>query len=241
VAIVDGALVATGAGGGVSSVNGRQGDVSLGIADVAGLAGALAGKQDALGYAPERPLTFTGPLVRTGDVVGCPTCAEAPGTGTAELVKVDATTMGSWKGVYGRDGRRIAGEADAIPSYVKVTPIGLSPIEWAANTADIRAPERASGGRAAGGWKTDTTASIHLEFGDRAKHQIALYLLDWDGNGPRAETITITDAFGKTLDTHEVSHFENGKYLVWRVSGQIILRVDGAAAAGAVVSGLFFN
>ncbi len=35
------------------------------------------GFQPALGYTPERQLTFEGPLVRTGDTIACPTCQGA--------------------------------------------------------------------------------------------------------------------------------------------------------------------
>ena len=53
------------------------------------------------------------------------------------------------------------------------------------------------------------------------KHQVALYLLDWDTyGGGRSVRIDISDpATSNVLATTTVSSFTNGKYAVFAISG----------------------
>ncbi|HEY6392337.1 MAG TPA: malectin domain-containing carbohydrate-binding protein [Bryobacteraceae bacterium] len=73
-------------------------------------------------------------------------------------------------------------------------------------------------------------------------HQVALYLLDWDNYYGRIERVDILDANNAVLDTRTVSNFVGGQYLVWNLSGHVIIRiVNRNASSYAVVSGLFFG
>jgi hypothetical protein len=71
---------------------------------------------------------------------------------------------------------------------------------------------------------------------------VALYVLDWNRDG-RAERVEIRDAStGAVLESREVSGFGDGAYLVWNLSGHVIIRlVNTAGFTNAVVSGLFFD
>jgi len=82
-----------------------------------------------------------------------------------------------------------------------------------------------------------------LTFSDSNTHQVAVYLLDWDiYGGGRTERVDILDANGNVLDTRPVSSFANGQYLVWNVSGQVVVRITNLnPSANAVASGLFFR
>ena len=70
---------------------------------------------------------------------------------------------------------------------------------------------------------------------------MALYLLDWDSLN-RSETITRSDpATGAALDTHLVTSFAGGVYLVWTVRGHVLLTItNNAGSINAVASGVFF-
>ena len=165
-------------------------------------------------------------------------------TGTTQLVTDDTTTAGSWKSVYGLDGYSVIGDAVSYPSYVTVTPAGNESYVWAPSTTDPRALSTvgSSGQRIAACWYGQTF-TINLAFQDNLTHQVALYLLDYDGLG-RSEFVQVLDANGFVRNTQLVSNFSNGQYLVWSFSGQVTLRISNAswaANSNAVVSGIFFG
>jgi hypothetical protein len=164
-------------------------------------------------------------------------------TGSAAFVKTDTTTQGSWKSMYGSQGANVIGDSAAYPSYVTVTPSANANYVWAASTSDVRAPLKLSSttSRAAGCWYSSGVFTIDLNFTDGQAHQVALYAMDFDNHG-RSEKIDILDANGALLDTRPVSSFVGGQYLVWNLSGHIIVRVTNTnPAANALVSGLFFG
>jgi hypothetical protein len=167
------------------------------------------------------------------------------GSGTAAFVKTDATTSGSWTGVYGADGYNVIGDADAIPAYVTVTPAGTAFWSWTSATSDTRALQKASNpfDRIAACWYSSSSFTIDLAFNDAKTHQVALYLLDWDlWGGGRTERVDIVDMNSNVLDTRSVSSFVNGQYLVWNLNGHVNVRITNTNPAGnAVVSGLFFR
>jgi hypothetical protein len=84
------------------------------------------------------------------------------------------------------------------------------------------------------------TFTIDLAFTDQNVHQVALYLLDWDGGNRRAERIDILDAGNNVLDTRSASAFGSGQYLVWNLSGHVIVRIVQTGPVNAVLSGIFF-
>ena len=74
------------------------------------------------------------------------------------------------------------------------------------------------------------------------QHPVALYLLDWDGNGGRGERVDIVDAVsGKVLDSQTAAGFNGGEYLVWDLGGRVLVRVTKLSGPNAVLSGLFFD
>ena len=47
---------------------------------------------------------------------------------------------------------------------------------------------------------------------------------------------------GNVLDTRSVTSFSGGQYLVWNVSGHVVLKfTNNAGTTNAVMSGLFFR
>jgi hypothetical protein len=160
-----------------------------------------------------------------------------PGT-SAKFVKVDTTTQGNWKGVYGADGYSLSYDATALPGYARMTTTG-QPYLWSANTTDVRALQRANTGRVAAFWWAES-ATVDVTINDGQTHQVAFYMLDWEGG--RTQSVDVLDAATNTvLDTRMVSDFSRGQYLVWQVAGHVRFRITRLARWNAAYSGIFFG
>jgi hypothetical protein len=167
-----------------------------------------------------------------------------PPSGAAAFVKTDTSTAGSWKGVYGADGFNVIDDTASYPSYVTVTPSGNANYVWASSTTDVRGLQKAfsKGDQIAACWYTVSSFTVDLNFNDANTHQVALYLLDWDNYNGRTERVDILDANHTLLDSRAVSSFVNGEYLVWNLTGHVIIQVTNTnASSNAVMSGLFFR
>lgn len=176
---------------------------------------------------------------------------------TATFQKTDTTTQGTWyasgKTVYGGDGWDIADYGTSnpnIPAYATLTISGASVSAWTTSTSDVRGleypPVGTSNGsdtnRIAAVWFNPSGTNFTLDIQDGSTHQVALYFLDWDNAG-RALTVTITDDLNGNvqLDSRSLSSFNNGVWLVWRVSGKVTFTITQTAGPNAVVSGIFFD
>ena len=160
----------------------------------------------------------------------------------ASFLRVDTTALGSWKGVYGNDGYNILGDTANYPSYVQVTPSGNSAYTWASSTAAPGALLKAASStdRIASGWYSNTSFTIDVAFQDQNTHQFALYFQDYDYQG-RNERVDLLDKNNTVLDSRTVSNFGAGQYLVWNVSGHVIVRITNLNTVNAIVNGIFFD
>jgi hypothetical protein len=178
-----------------------------------------------------------------GSVTGTSNAIQVSGD-SAQFVTTDATTHGYWQGAYGGDGYNVvAAGAPSYPSYAAVTTAGNSAYTWAGSTVDPRALQKpaAPADRVAAAWYSTTSFTVDVNLTDGAAHQVALYLLDWDGNG-RGEKVDVLDAAsGDVLDTRTASGFGGGQYLVWTLGGHVQLRLTRQAGNNAVLNGLFFG
>ena len=168
----------------------------------------------------------------------------AGGSNKAVFVKTDTTTQGSWKGVYGVHGYNVINDTVSYPAYVTVTPAGASSYTWVNSTIDPIALQKAlsSTDRIAAGWYTSGNYTVDLNFNDAVPHQLAVYCLDWYTAGGRTQTVSILDGATKAvLDSQNVTSFQNGKYLVWNLTGHVILQVTNTGPINATISGLFFD
>jgi hypothetical protein len=114
---------------------------------------------------------------------------------------------------------------------------------WA-STTDPRALQTPNGStRVAGGWvgSTNGTITMHVNLSDGQWHNLALYFLDW-GNWGISEQVQLTNAAtGTVLDTETLSSFSKGVWLVWRVSGNVVITITGQAGTSPILSGLFLD
>src|SRR5262249_61147017 len=70
-----------------------------------------------------------------------------------------------------------------------------------------------------------------------------LYPLDVDNyQGGRTERVGVLNTAGAVLDSRSVAQFQGGQYLVWILSGHVILRLTNTnGPANAVMSALLFG
>jgi len=125
---------------------------------------------------------------------------------------------------------------------VNVTVAGASNTIWSLPTTDVRALERVTAsGNIASTLYSSTSFTVDLAFTDGAPHTVAMYFLDWDGLN-RTQTVQVLNAnTGAVLDTRSLSHFSNGVYLVWTVTGHVTVKITNTAQPNAVLSGIFFG
>ncbi|HEY3457356.1 MAG TPA: hypothetical protein VGK64_22440 [Bryobacteraceae bacterium] len=169
------------------------------------------------------------------------TAGQSP-VGSSLFALLDRGTQGNWTYSYGRDGYQFQGETPALPPYAQVSITGASTFTWAGSTSDGRALQKADGSsRVAATWYSANTINFDINLNDSNLHQLALYAVDYD-RSQRSERVELVDsATGVVLDSHTLSGFENGQYLVWNLTGHIIVRVTRLSGSNAVVSGLFFG
>jgi hypothetical protein len=160
---------------------------------------------------------------------------------TARFVTADVTTKGSWHGVYGHDGGAVVGGDVTYPSYAHVSTVPDGPWTWENDSADPRALQRgSSASRVAATW-FGNTVTIDVDLIDGQPHRLALYAVDFDFRGRRQRVDVRDGAAGTLLDSQTLTDFTGGQYLVWQVTGHVILDVTRLDGDNAVVSGLFFD
>lgn len=154
----------------------------------------------------------------------------------------DTSTQGNWQGKYGADGFAIANGTQNVPSYAALSVLYQMNWTWNNSTSDPRALRTASGpARIASAWYQPFTFTMDVNLTDGNSHQVAFYAVDWDG-GQRMETVRVLDATtGALLDTHAISNFTNGIYLVWNISGHVRINVTCNGGNNGVISGAFFG
>ncbi|HLG98152.1 MAG TPA: N,N-dimethylformamidase beta subunit family domain-containing protein [Bryobacteraceae bacterium] len=163
--------------------------------------------------------------------------------GNAQYVTTDTVTEGNWKGVYGSNGYIIASDSTNPPAYAAFTPTIATAYIWAASTNDARALLKSASptDRIASTFYGASMLSVDINLTDGLTHQVAFYALDWD-NQQRIETFSILDANTRAVrDTRTISNFASGQYLVWNLTGHVIVSVTSSAGPNAVVGGIFFQ
>lgn len=166
-------------------------------------------------------------------------------------VRMDSTTKGAWKGVYGSEGQVFAGATPPAPTqppalaFLSFSPQRALVWTWASNTADERGMQKPGvadpADRFASTWYAEGTFDLDLRFSDARVHEVALYAVDWDDKA-RAQTIEVRDTRDTVLSSVTTGpELRTGVYYVWRISGHARIRVTRTAGANAVVFGLLFG
>ena len=171
--------------------------------------------------------------------------------GTAGFVGSDTVTQGNWMQQYGSDGYSLAKAGQSLPVYDSTFNASqLANWTWASPSTDLRALETdATGDRIAATWYGGPF-SFAVNVTDGQIHQIAVYAIDWDNKG-RTETVQILDgSSGAILDSRTIpgaststtsANFVGGAYLIWNVSGSVVINVISNAGPNGVISGIFWG
>ncbi|MBU1086932.1 MAG: hypothetical protein KKD05_05365, partial [Candidatus Omnitrophica bacterium] len=162
--------------------------------------------------------------------------------GSADFIVKDTTTQGNWIGTYGGDGYNVIGDSISYPGYVNVSSTGSQWV-WDGASSEIAALEKAGGpDRIAGCWYRTGSFDINVNITDGQSHEVGIYCLDWHSTARRQRVEVLDAASGAVLDQQELSTaFTNGVYLVWNISGPVIIRVIQTGTDNAVISGIFFG
>jgi hypothetical protein len=183
-------------------------------------------------------------LVATANftIVASSTPTNSASTNSATFVKTDTTTKGSWKNVYGKQGYNIITNTASYPTYATVTPAGKADWTWSSSTTDVNGLQKPTGtDRILALWYSDTSFTIDVNITDGNAHQLGLYFTDWDNLG-RAETVEILDGnTGAVLNSQNLASFQSGRYLIWKISGKVKVRITRTAGPNAILNGLFFD
>ena len=178
------------------------------------------------------------------DPVNSPPPPPPPPGATASFVGSDSLTQGNWIGVYGNDGYDLAGSGVINPAQATFTLAGQAFYSWptpplSAKQALEVPPSGTS--RIAAAWYSPTSFTIDVNVAAGQSYNLELYFLDYDSRG-RAETVSLTDATTNTvLNSQSVSNFASGEYLIWTISGNVLITFTRTAGVNAVLSGLFFD
>ena len=156
----------------------------------------------------------------------------------------DTSTQGNWAGVYGTQGYDIIDGPVSAPSYATITPAGQSTFVYSTTSSDPRALENVpdlSNSHIAAVWDSASIFTVDVDVTDGNSHNLELYATDFDSEG-RTETIQLSDAItGTVLDTKTLSNFSGGDYLIWTISGNVLITVTNTGPTDAIVNGLFFD
>jgi len=173
---------------------------------------------------------------------------------TATFLGFDETTKGNWStnNIYGSDGfimlRYFYGrDCQAWPDYLSAADYdGFTNRQlslWKnATTSTLLTSPISYCARYLGALDTPTSGSIKIYVNDAQPHQLALYACDYNKAG-REETIELTDLQGHVLaPACTVSHFELGKWLRFKFSGNLQIRINNQKTGStAVLSALMFD
>lgn len=172
-----------------------------------------------------------------------PTPVVRPSLGpTVSFIKADTGTQGNWAGHYGAEGYNIFNDVASYPGYSQVSRVGLAAWTWQPTTEDVRALRKVSAaGRIASAWYDDYTLTISLGIIDGKRHQVAIYLLDWDYGGRMQKVEILNAETDAVLDSRTATNFSGGQYLAWNISGRVKLRLTRMAGINTVCSGIFFD
>lgn len=185
---------------------------------------------------------------------GVVTATTGPGTqvSSARFLGTDDRTKGNWAGKYGADGfilnRYFWGrDCQAWPDYLAAVDYdGFTSRQFSlwknATESTLLTSPISYCARYLGALETPDSGSITLYLNDAQPHQLALYVCDYDQMG-REETIELQDLNGRFLAPPcTISNFAEGKWLRFRFSGSIKIRViNRNNESTAVLSALMFD
>jgi hypothetical protein len=163
-----------------------------------------------------------------------------PSAGTPQVtfVRMDTTTKGNWKGVYGQDGNFIAEFSYAAPAYSTFNAINTNRFLIDLWSTDPRAPLKPQGAyspteRVMSHWSTPAAMDFQVSASDGQPHRIAVYFADWQPlaapaafGAKRMIHVQVLDtSTGIVLAENGLSDYTGGIYLVYDYRGSVTFRI----------------
>lgn len=173
-------------------------------------------------------------------------------TATASFVKLDTTSQGTWKPLYGQRGNYIVGDSNNLGTGVVFSVFTNIQTIFASGSTDPRAlqlPAHASTTRELARWYNQVSfptsvfgnVVMDLNVVDGASRVLAVYFVAY--NSPSSQQrVEIRDGVSNALlDTQTLTSFDQGKWLVWNVTGHITINVIPLGGAIGEVNGVFLG
>lgn len=165
----------------------------------------------------------------------------------AQFLKIDETTSGNWKGVYGSEGAHVVDDTNSVvPAYAVITPRNVAPgMPWAPNPADTKflLKSGASTERSVRSWISGDEVLLDFSFTDGKPHQVAVYLYDV-GKNSQLSVEMLHPVTREILDERKLLGHARGKYMLWNVQGEVTLSVSclvQAEGTSVAIGGVFFD
>ena len=161
----------------------------------------------------------------------------------ATFVRPETAIGGSWRGALGAEGGLAYPYGTfAPPGYVKLGAYKNYPLTWSTSTTDPRALLKRTGtDRFAAAWHSTNDLFFYFNFTDTAEHQVSFYFVDFDRQNRQQLLEFYNHDTGKLLASENISNFENGRYSIWNLRGNIRVKLTRLAGPNVVLSALFFD
>lgn len=161
--------------------------------------------------------------------------------GSVTFVNADSSTIGNWKGVYGKEGYLIRGDSSNVPPFMSMTTSNVYTFGFGA-TEDPRALTRAeSNQRVTGCWTLQPKGELSFSFLDDRPHRVAIYFMDFSSAG-RNFTIAASDGIsGKAYDSRSIPAYDGGLYLVYDIIHSGRFTITPGTNANTLFFGIFLD
>jgi len=176
---------------------------------------------------------------------------DAPFAEKVHYLATDTTTGGNWRqSQYGLTTAYVVGDnfpgVDDLANNFVIATGGLEtvladPSGSPAALLRTDSPVGNPGTRVAAYLSTNTSMEFAYNPGDFLIHTVGLYFADYQ-NDHRQEVVTIYNPTTLAVETSQlVGNFSKGKYLLFDISGQVLITISNGGYPNAVLSGVFTN
>jgi hypothetical protein len=161
--------------------------------------------------------------------------------------EVDAETQGDWPQSHGLSGYHLSSQHSLLPDGFQLhLPEDRFVLldEASTDPRDLLPPGTSSSShRLASGWFSQESIEFLLQPPPDTTWQVALYFVDRSSEGHGHQSVELFDAYtGQRLDQQDLSHFQDGVYLVWRLRQTVRFRITPLAAeTPATFAGVFLE
>ncbi len=161
----------------------------------------------------------------------------------AALVRTDEITSGSWKAAYGLKGGLTANIWGVVPlpTHAQVRAYQNYPLMWSESTTDLRALQKNTTNRFATAWHSTNSLYFYINFTDTKTHQVSFYFVDFDRQGREQILEFYDNDTGQVLGTETITDFEEGRYFVTNLRGNIRIKLTRLSGPNCVLSAIFFD